>query len=217
MSWLDFAHFVYSVRSDSLWQKSSVLGSVKILIFWRCHCLTLKISLSGYRWVNTVLYWPDFTAGKESCISKMGCGKHYFANKTKSNWLIICFHGCISDGFDACLHLNEHVESEGTNKACAVLPLFHQVVLSHQPSLLLTANPSLTWNMLPSPVGCFGKRSHALTEVSGSCTDRGVRLSLLTNLTVIIIPGSGAERLKLQFSRSQRKIWIGCVEVLESV
>lgn len=52
MSWLGFAHFVYSVRSDSLWQKSSgpkALGSVK-------DPNILKISLSAYRCVNTVLY-----------------------------------------------------------------------------------------------------------------------------------------------------------------
>lgn len=67
---------------------------------------------------------------------------------------------------------------KGANKASAVLCLLHDVVLSHQPSLFLTANTSLG-----------EKRYHH----QWTALVRGVvhSVSLLANLTVVVIPAVG--------------------------
>lgn len=98
---------------------------------------------------------------------------------------------------------------KGTNKTSAVLRSFRDVVLSHQPSLLLTANTFLREK-------CYHRWWTAL--VKGVV--HSVRLSLRTNLTVVVIPSSRDEWLKSErnysFAITCKRIWIGCMQVLEN-
>jgi len=97
---------------------------------------------------------------------------------------------------------------KGTDTASAVLRSFHDVVWSHQPSLLLTANTS---------VGEKCYRHQWTAVVRGAVCN--IRLSLLTNLTVVVIPSGRDEWLKFERNDSfagLERPWIRYVQVLEN-